>query len=207
MDAINRQLQLTSYNQDTDTASFVVTNPKAVSKRDLAAAFLGGSNTSNNSAVTYTKNELEEVFLALESEATIMFLLGQNDESSTYLKLYGTLDVINAAATAAGTTSADGFAIVSQNTIFTTVASSTGAVLPVMTAGLVYRIVNAGANALQVYGNHGTNTDYIGTVIGSTGVAIAVGMSATFYTPMYKGSQYTTKGPVTNVSGQGWQQL
>jgi len=55
-------------------------------------------------------------------------------------------------ATAAGSAQGDAYAIVAEATLFTTVASSTGAVLPA-DAGpkSEYRVYNGGANALAVY--------------------------------------------------------
>ena len=73
-------------------------------------------------------------------------------------------------ATATGTNAATAYAVGYTNTIFTTVAASTGAILPAnaATSDLI-TIVNRGANALTVYPNTG------GTVDGGASVSLAAG--------------------------------
>lgn len=80
------------------------------------------------------------------------------------------------AKTATGTTVANGYAITAAWTIFTTVAASTGAVLPVA-PGFEFTVTNLGANALKVYAPSG------GAINGGSadaGVSVAVGASARF---------------------------
>jgi|GEM_PF-2529485 len=62
---------------------------------------------------------------------------------------------------------------------FTTVGSGTGAVLPVAAGGMSIVVMNAGANSLQVYGN---GSDTINGVAGATGVALAAGKTAEYFT-------------------------
>lgn len=72
--------------------------------------------------------------------------------------------------TATGSSASDAYALGYTNTVFTTVAASTGAILPAgqATSDLV-RVVNHGANALTVYPNTG------GTVDGGASVSISAG--------------------------------
>lgn len=76
---------------------------------------------------------------------------------------------VDAAKTATGTNRATAYAITKKVTQFTTAAASTGAVLPAGVIGQTYTIFNAGANAIQVYGN---GSDTIDGVAGSTGVPL-----------------------------------
>ena len=62
---------------------------------------------------------------------------------------------------------------------FTTVAVGTGAVLPIAVAGMNITVINAGANPLQIYGN---GSDTINGTAGPTGVALAVGKTAEYFT-------------------------
>lgn len=72
--------------------------------------------------------------------------------------------------TATGSSSADAYGIGCTNTIFTTVAASTGAILPANAAPSDRLcIVNRGANALTVYPNSG------GTADGGASVSVAAG--------------------------------
>lgn len=77
---------------------------------------------------------------------------------------------VDNAKTATGTTRADAYSITKVITRFTTVAASTGAVLPSATKpGAKYTIFNDGASALTVYG---AGSDTIDGTAGATGVAL-----------------------------------
>ena len=72
--------------------------------------------------------------------------------------------------TALGTNRATAYAVKAAITNLTTVAASTGAVLPVGVVGATYILFNAGASPLTVYAPGSMTID--GTA-GSTGVALA----------------------------------
>lgn len=81
------------------------------------------------------------------------------------------------AQTSVGTTQATALKIGSDHTQFTTVAASSGAVLPAPNAGEWRSVFNGGANALTVYPNVG------GTINGGSvnaGVSVAAGKGALF---------------------------
>ena len=63
----------------------------------------------------------------------------------------------------------------------TTTAASTGVVLPAAFGGMNITLINAGANALQVYGN---GTDTINGIAGATGVSLATGKTAEYFTTL-----------------------
>jgi len=83
------------------------------------------------------------------------------------------------AMTAAGTNQATATPIKTMQNRFTTVALGTGAILPVAVAGMNLVVVNAGANPMQVYG---TGADTINGIAGSTGIALAAGKTAEYFT-------------------------
>lgn len=72
--------------------------------------------------------------------------------------------------TAAGTTRADALQLAAETNNLTTVAASTGVILPVGVIGMRILILNNGANAAQVYASASETID--GTA-GATGVAQA----------------------------------
>lgn len=86
---------------------------------------------------------------------------------------YGTLG-----ATATGATQATGYLLQNEFTEFTTVAASTGALLPAPTAvnapvtGDAFFVANQGANALLVYPPLGFS---VGTAATNAGVSVAAG--------------------------------
>jgi hypothetical protein len=79
--------------------------------------------------------------------------------------------------TAAGTTRTDALALTKDINNVTTAAASTGVTLPAGVVGEEVVVINAGANAIQVYGN---GSDTIDTVAGSTGVVLTNGKRAIF---------------------------
>lgn len=79
--------------------------------------------------------------------------------------------------TATGTNQATAYAIQKDNTFFTTVAASTGAVLPVGEHSDSRWISNHGANALSVYPPVG---GFIGTGSQNAALSIPAGKSAFF---------------------------
>lgn len=83
------------------------------------------------------------------------------------------------ALTATGSTQGTALAIKTMQNRFTTVAASTGCVLPAAVAGMNIVIINAGANSLQVYGN---GSDTINGTAGATGVSLAAGKTAEYFT-------------------------
>lgn len=82
------------------------------------------------------------------------------------------------AKTATGTTRADAYSITMARTRFTTVAASTGAVLPAALQGRSRWIYNAGASTLQVYG---AGSDTIDGTAGATGVALSAAARCEYY--------------------------
>lgn len=91
-------------------------------------------------------------------------------------------------ATAAGTTQSNATAITTPLTVFGTVASSTGAVLPPAAPGLMFTVVNNGANTLKVYGN---GSDTINGTAGSTGVSITTSTPITIFYSAASGAWFT----------------
>ena len=81
--------------------------------------------------------------------------------------------------TATGTNQGTALPIKTMQTRFTTVTSGTGAILPVAVAGMNLVVINAGASTLQVYGN---GSDTINGTAGATGVALAAGKTAEYFT-------------------------
>ena len=83
--------------------------------------------------------------------------------------------------TAIGNSQATAFALTASTTEFTTVAASSGAVLPAsglrVSAGDVLLVVNNGANALAVYPPVGFK---IGTAATNASVSVAAGKTAMF---------------------------
>lgn len=87
---------------------------------------------------------------------------------------------VDNALTAVGTNRATALQLAKQINNVTTAASGTGVILPTVanagTGGMVV-VVNAGANAIQVYGS---GSDTIDTVAGSTGVVLTNAKRAIF---------------------------
>lgn len=98
-----------------------------------------------------------------------------------------------ASLVAAGTTQANGYVIPSgqDSSIFATVASGTGCVLPPsgVSVGEDYEVANHGANALLVYPALGGK---IGTLATNAGYSLAAGKLAWF---RYVGTQQWTACP------------
>ena len=86
---------------------------------------------------------------------------------------------IQLSQTATGNSQATAFAVTASTTEFTTVAASTGAILPVLriTANDALYIVNNGANALSVYPPVGFK---IGTTATNGSVSIPAGKAGEF---------------------------
>jgi hypothetical protein len=80
--------------------------------------------------------------------------------------------------TATGSTRADAYVIKKARTRFTTVAASTGALLPAALQGRYRVIYNAGASPLTVYA---AGSDTIDGTAGSTGVALANAKRCEYY--------------------------
>jgi len=72
--------------------------------------------------------------------------------------------------TAAGTTRADALQLAAESNNLTTVAASTGVILPVGVIGMKIMIINNGASTVQVYASASETID--GTA-GATGVTLA----------------------------------
>lgn len=90
--------------------------------------------------------------------------------------------------TATGATQGTALLLPSEISVFTTVASGTGAILPAgMAAGDMYTVCNHGANALLVYPPTG---GAIGTGATNAGASVAAGKTADFYciTPLLFGA-------------------
>lgn len=90
-----------------------------------------------------------------------------------------------AGQTSAGTTQGNAYAIVSDLTVFSTVAASSGARLPAQNAvsmtalaGDIYIVVNGGANALAIYPPVGGN---FVTLSANTSVSLPAGKTADLY--------------------------
>lgn len=81
------------------------------------------------------------------------------------------------ALTAAGSSRTDSLALTKDINNVTTAAASTGVTLPAGVVGEEIIVVNAGANAIQVYGN---GSDTIDGVAGATGVPLTNGKRAVF---------------------------
>lgn len=72
--------------------------------------------------------------------------------------------------TATGTTRADALQLVSEMNNLTTVAASTGVILPVGVIGMTIRVFNNGASAVQVYASA---SETINGTAGATGISQA----------------------------------
>jgi hypothetical protein len=92
---------------------------------------------------------------------------------------------------AAGTTQATALQLSAAVNGVGTVASGTGVVLPPWAASVVVVVINAGANALQIYGS-GTNT--IDGTAGSTGVALSTAHRLAFFIPTVAGAWVSALG-------------
>lgn len=92
---------------------------------------------------------------------------------------------VSASQTALGSSQGTGFALAANFTVFTTVAASTAATLPVPTSvasagvavGDSYRVANLGASTLTVYPGLGGN---IGTAAANAGFSVAANKTAEF---------------------------
>lgn len=82
------------------------------------------------------------------------------------------------ALTAAGTSRADALQLAKQVNNLTTVAASTGVVLPVGVVGMRITIFNGGASAVQVYASASETID---GVAGATGVPLTNAKRADFF--------------------------
>lgn len=98
-----------------------------------------------------------------------------SDDTSTFFNYVATST--GTGLTAAGTTTADAYAITKQHSVFSTVASNTGARLPAATAGTTITIYNRGANALKVYPNTGGAIDLLAA---NAAYSIAANAKASF---------------------------
>lgn len=78
--------------------------------------------------------------------------------------------------TATGSNQAGALALISNFSVFTTVASSTGALLPSALAKAPYVIYNGGSNPLTVYPNGSETINN-----GATSFSVTNGKSATFW--------------------------
>lgn len=88
-----------------------------------------------------------------------------------------------ATATALGSTQGTALAIPALYTIFTTVGTGTGTILPAAMGTTVYRVLNRGANALLVYPPTGAQIEALGANVGfsvaAAGVSLFIATSAT----------------------------
>lgn len=84
-------------------------------------------------------------------------------------------DTANTALTATGTNQATALVLTSNFSLFTTVSSSTGAVLPQARSQAPFAIYNGGGSALTVYPN-GTET-----INATTSVSVPNGKSGVFF--------------------------
>ena len=85
------------------------------------------------------------------------------------------------ALTATGTNQGTALPLTKMMNRVTTTAASTGVILPAAVGGMNVTLINAGANPLQVYGN---GTDTINGIAGSTGVTLAAGKTAEYFTTL-----------------------
>ena len=99
--------------------------------------------------------------------------------TTTTTLITGTLysDGTTTGITAAGTTQGTGTALTKSYNIVTTTPSGTGVVLPTATVGMKVRIVNKGANALNVYPASGGTID---GAAANAAVVLPVGTTATY---------------------------
>lgn len=95
-----------------------------------------------------------------------------------YLSRLLGLDGVNVALTGAGTTQADATPITQQLSVFTTVGSGTGALLPPSGGKPVYAVVNSGANTLSVYPS---GTEKINNGTAGAAVSVTAGVRRVFY--------------------------
>lgn len=84
---------------------------------------------------------------------------------------------ITLSATAAGTVQGDALALVASMTVFTTVGSGAGAILPSATGVGTYSVYNGGSNALAVYPATG---EIINGSSANSSFSVTNGKSATF---------------------------
>jgi len=107
--------------------------------------------------------------------------------------LVGDVDMgapLNIGQTATGSTQATAFQISSATTVFGTVASGTGAILPTVTAGDELWVTNYGANALTVYPPVG---GAINNGSANAGVSIAANGTTAFKCVSANGLNFASK--------------
>lgn len=103
---------------------------------------------------------------------TVRNLMGTG---SAPLNAQSAVGIVSNSLTATGSTQGNALALPSDFNVFTTVAASTGAILPsVSSAGDWYTVVNHGANSLSVYPPTGGKI-----ANGSANAAFAVGANKT----------------------------
>lgn len=150
-----------------DGATIGGATPGAVSATTLSAtgAIAGGAssdiaiNTNKFTVAAASGNTVVAGTLGVTGLATVV-----NATATGYIR-----QSVGNVLTAAGTTRADALVLADQVNNITTAAASTGAVLPAGVIGDILIIENAGANAIQVYGN---GSDTIDGVAGTTGVVL-----------------------------------
>lgn len=193
MDTFGTPIELTIYNQKTNTVSRKTVNIKKADKVDLAKAYRK-TPSSSNTAVTVYENRLPAYLLALEPKGLVDYLLNVNLATATGLIELADAE-IKKALTAVGTTRADALALTATYNRVSTAASGTGVILKALAPFSLAIIFNDGANAIKVYA---PSTDYIDAVAGATGITLAAGAV---------GYYITDKNAVTNVAGKGWKTI
>lgn len=193
MDTFGTPIELTIYNQKTNTVSRKTVNIKKADNVDLAKAYRK-TPSSSNTAVTVYENRLPAYLLALEPKGLVDYLLNVNLATATGLIELADAE-IKKALTAVGTTRADALALTATYNRVSTAASGTGVILKALAPFSLAIIFNDGANAIKVYA---PSTDYIDAVAGATGITLAAGAV---------GYYITDKNAVTNVAGKGWKTI
>lgn len=194
MDTFGTPIELTIYNQKTNTVSRKTVNIKKADNVDLAKAYRK-TPSSSNTAVTVYENRLPAYLLALEPKGLVDYLLNVNLATATGLIELADAE-IKKALVALGSTRADALALTATyNRIGTAGSAGLGVVLKALAPFSLAIIFNDGANAIKVYA---PSTDYIDAVAGATGITLAAGAV---------GYYITDKNAVTNVAGKGWKTI
>ena len=193
MDTFGTPIELTIYNQKTNTVSRKTVNIKSAETVDLAKAYRK-TQSSSNTAVAIYENRLPAYLLALEPKGLVDYLLNVNLATATGLIELADAE-IKKALVALGSTRADALALTATYNRVSTAASGTGVILKALAPFSLAIIFNDGANAIKVYA---PSTDYIDAVAGATGITLAAGAV---------GYYITDKNAVTNVAGKGWKTI
>jgi len=174
-------IPLTIYDSLTDTASIAYYTPESFIGKSLVS-------TASNAIVNVIKSGLSDTVPVLESPNVISYL------TTTSLTGVASLLSTNAANTKAANLAVQATATaITANITYVTTAdtNNTAVLLPVITKGLAYRVINNGAFVVKVFPQVG---DFINALAVNLSVNVPVGGSVTFYTKNASATATANKG-------------